>query len=435
MNNNIDINIFSSISCNNRNNYDKKFCEGLNKDKINNFLKPYTNNEFDKDSSYFQKNEYFLENEDYIINDISKEDCAINSIENNYEGFKYEGDKNKCMLFKSGDTDNKIINKLENYSVKTFLKSRNTIDIDNIEDQLYSKNYFTEYNNYGYMPNDLIKEIGVENEDQCMNYCIKNLNECKSILYAEQPKKCTFYKNKIIKNKKEINNNYDIYTVKKNKLSENINIINNLRSDYLKNSVENNKNINSSELSNSDKNTNGFVDSYYCNLNNDQCVLDYKLRNEYIKNIDEEENTNIQKPILYDCSGFYSTNPFCTKEYNPTNDDLDLKSDIFNDYTDCFNKKKEGNINKFKNIYNKECKKKFGNEYNFDDNIYNLNNVVQCNNNMERVKCKMNLNSDNLILEKFSNNEGNDFSNYYFMYIFLFISFIMIINFLILLFV
>jgi hypothetical protein len=412
--NNINnINIFSSISCNDRNNYDKNFCEGLNKNKINNFLKPYINNGIGNDSSYFQKNEYFLENEGRIINNTSKEDCSINCIENNYQGFKYEGDKNKCLLFSSTDNDNKIRNSLGNYSVKTFLKSKNTIDIDNIEDQLYSKNYFTEYNNYGYMPKDLIKTFVVESKDQCMDYCVKDFGKCKSILYAEQPKKCTFYKNKIIKNKKETNENYDIYTIKKNKVDGTNDIINSLKDDYVKNGVENDN-------------------YYYCNLNNDKCVLDYKLKNEYIQNINsKEQDNNIEKPILYDCSGFYSTNPFCTKEYDPSKDDLDTRH-VFDNYSDCFNKKGEENIDKLKKIYTKECKQKYGNEYEFDDDKYNLNNVMEYDNNTKRVKCKMNFNSDNLILEKFSNNDENTENNNYFMYIFLFIIFIIIVNFLIL---
>jgi hypothetical protein len=409
-NNNVDkdINIFSSIKCNDRNNYDKKFCEGLNNNKINNFLKPYINSDFEKDL-YFEKNKYFLENENSVLNNISKEECSINCIENNYEGFKYEGDKNKCILFGSADTNNKIGNTFGDYSVKTFLKSRNTIDIDNIEDQLYSKNYFTEYNNYGHMPNDLIKELDVESEEQCMDYCLNNYDKCKSILYAEQPKKCSFYKNKTIKNTKTLDSNYDIYTVKKNKVNENIDLINTLKNDYIKNGVNNN-------------------DYYYCNLNNDKCILDYKLKNESIQNIREKDENIIKKPILYDCSRFYSTNPFCTKEYDPSKDDLDIK-DGFDYYSDCFDKEIEGGkLDKFKKIYNKNCKKKFGNEYVFDDNIYDLKNIVKCDNNMEKVKCKINFNSDNLILEKFENNNDNNFSIYILLFIILFI----VINFLIL---
>jgi hypothetical protein len=409
-NNNVDkdINIFSSIKCNDRNNYDKKFCEGLNNNKINNFLKPYINSGFEKDS-YFEKNKYFLETEDSVLNNISKEECSTNCIENNYEGFKYEGDKNKCILFSSADTNNKIGNTFGDYSVKTFLKSRNTIDIDNIEDQLYSKNYFTEYNNYEHMPNDLIKELNVESEEECMDYCLKNSDKCKSILYAEQPKKCSFYKKKTIKNTKTLDSNYDIYTVKKNKVNENIDLINTLKNDYIKNEVNNN-------------------DYYYCNLNNDKCILDYKLKNESIQNIREKDENIIKKPILYDCSGFYSTNPFCTKEYDPSKDDLDI-NDGFDYYSDCFDKGIEGGkLDKFKKIYNKNCKKKFGNEYVFDDNIYDLKNIVKCDNNMEKVKCKINFNSDNLILEKFENNNDNNFSNYILLFIILFI----VINFLIL---
>jgi hypothetical protein len=243
----MDINLLSSISCDKRNNYESEFCTNLNPDKINNFLKPYNKDPFgikNKENQFFSKNEYALEEENNTIYDYDKEYCASQTIDNNYKGFTYEGDKNKCFLFDSQKFDKKINNELlYNYKIKSFLKTKNTVDFKNIEEQHEYSKYFVENNNLDFMPEKVYKETEVENKDECMSTCIKNSDKCKSIMYLEQPKKCTFYKNKVMNNKKRNNgsnnhhtSNYDTYTVNNKKIESNNYIKNSILDKYLYNS-------------------------------------------------------------------------------------------------------------------------------------------------------------------------------------------------------
>jgi len=398
----MDIDIISSINCYTRNNYDKKFCNNLNPDKLQKFLKPYEKNPFGE-NSFFDKNKFSLIDNNLKINNISKEDCAINSIENNYAGFTYKGDHNKCLLFSNDEFNKKINNYYKNYDIKTFIKTKSTIDIKNIKEQHDSSKYFTESNNKDYTSNNLIKEINVENKLKCMDECIKDYKKCKSIMYLEQPKECNFYKNKVMKKKNDINKNYDTYTVRSKYLQKNIDNINKLRNDV--NEEDNNY--------------------YFCNLNNNKCVLDYKIdKNIFYDNVENNleipirsDNTNIP---IYKCNDMYSTNPFCTKEYNPYDQEIIKKPEEPN-YTDCTVINKKNDI-KSQNIeYDNLCKKKFGDEYIYDNNIFDLKNIVKCDDNIkEKVKCKINFSDDalhninnSIPIEHFSNNNYLDYNNYY----------------------
>jgi hypothetical protein len=148
----------------------------------------------------------------------------------------------------------------------------------------------------------------------------------------DQPKSCSFYKKKIFKNnidKKNDNKLYDIYTIKNiNNFNNDIDIVP----------------ISSINVNSFKKETNDIINS-----------------------------TNIP---LYNCSGLSSTNPFCTSEYNP--DQASFRTNYIN-YTNCISD----------TDYNKECKKKYGNEYKFDNDIYNLNTIVDCGNGSKRAKCKL----------------------------------------------
>ena len=105
----------------------------------------------------------------------------------------------------------------------------------------------------------------------------------------------------------------------------------------------------------------------------------------------------------------YSTNPFCTVEFD--SDKINYKNNYVN-YTDCINN----------NDYDKECKKKYGNEYIFDNDIYNLDSVLNCDDGGKRVKCKLGFHD---IIENFENQKNND--RLIFIIIFIFIIFIFII--------
>lgn len=407
----MDINIISSINCETRNNYDKKMCNNLNPDKIQNFLRPYISNPLGN-NSYFDKNMFVLEEEDNILKNTLKEDCAIHSIDNNYQGFEYKGDKNKCILFKSNNSDKKIDNNLNKYNLKSFNKTKNTIDIKNLEDQLDPIKYFTQINNYGFIPKDMIKDINVENESECMGECIKNSNNCSSVLYMETPKECTFYKKKNMKHTKDKFNNYDTYSIKNKKIEDNNNLINNLLQNDM---IDNNNNY------------------YYCNLNNDKCIIDYKVNkvNNELTELEIPTRSYITNMPLYNCSGLYSTNPFCTKEYNPDDQEI-IKNEVVDKYSDCFVKDNNvKNINMQKKKFDNECKKKYGSEYIFDDNIFDINSMINCNddvdnqNYMSKVKCKLNFAGDNLMIEPFMNMDTDSNISYlnicYLLILFIFI--------------
>jgi hypothetical protein len=386
----MEVNNISSINCDLRNNYDKEFCNNLNPDKINNFLKPYIKDPFGNDS-FFDKNIFYLEDKQNQINNINKNECAKYTIENNYEGFTYKGDNNKCLLFNSHNLNNKIDENTNQYNIKTFLKTKDVVDIKKLEDQLDSSKFFEESNNYGYIYDNNIKEYNVINIEQCMDKCIKDHNDCKSIMYLEEPNKCNFFNKKIMKNKnldKDFEN-YDIYTVKKNKLKKYHDIINNLKND-IQNDIQNDENY------------------YYCSLNNGNCLEDYYI-NKY-ENKNDDNLINSTDDMLYNCSGLYSTNPFCTNEYNPKKTIIE-KDDI--NYSDCINIKKENNMFQQKNTYNNICKKQYGNEYIFDDNIFDKSTIIKCDNG-EKIKCKLNFNSDYIemhnktnMIEHFNNIEEN----------------------------
>lgn len=351
----------SSINCESRNNYNKEFCTGLNPDKINNFLKPYK----DYPLKYVNKNIFSLEDEKKKIFDLDKKKCIPYAIDNKYAGLTYNGDKNKCMLFNSHDF-NKTDDSLKNYKIKTFLKTKDTIDIKNIEDQTDSSKYFTEINNENKSStsNNVIDTINVSNQNECIDSCIRDYNNCKSVIYMEQPKVCTFYNNKKMKNNKNINN-YDTYTFK------------NINKDIINNLLKDSNNLDE--------------DYYYCKLSNDQCFDDYSTT-EFEKDNKIAEKIYNPDISIYNCSGLDSTNPFCTKEYNEN----DYKKNEFVNYTNCENTNEEDQ----NDILDNSCRKKYGEEYVFDNDIYNTKSVLKCDGG-KRGKCKLNFGSQ--IIEHYDN--------------------------------
>ena len=94
------------------------------------------------------------------------------------------------------------------FSIKLLLNFNSTIDIKNIEDQLDSSKYFTQTNNDNYLSNDIIAYNNVVNKDQCIDSCVRDYKNCKSVIYMEQPKSCTFYNGKKMKNKHDNIRNY-----------------------------------------------------------------------------------------------------------------------------------------------------------------------------------------------------------------------------------
>lgn len=92
---------------------------------------------------------------------------------------------------------------------------------------------------------------------------------------------------------------------------------------------------------------------------------------------------------MYNCDGIYSTNPFCTKEYNPDEIEKINNYEKLKNYSNCYADKISDDYNDQFKKYNNYCKDKFGNEYIFDDNT--SDNIIKCNNPKDiMVKCKLN---------------------------------------------
>jgi hypothetical protein len=309
----------------------------------------------------FDYNKYSIfENEDEILTDLSKNDCFIHTIKNNYKGFGFVGDNNKCLLFNSNKLDKNInsyidTNKYDN--IKSFIKNKSSIDIDDINDQKNNYSYYKKINNKDFLFQNMIKDINVKDENECLSECLKNENKnCKSVIYLDESKKCIFSKN--INIKKNIDPSFNVYTIKKNYDK--------------KNNIDNNYN------------------------NMDISANWTKIR----------DNT-----VLYNCNGTNSTNPFCTQPFNPDN----IENNEIPYYTKCNKLNKYNDIKEQKRYYNKLCKIEYGDQYSFDDDYLNLDSVMECKNNgEEKIRCKLNMYGDNLILEDFSNLNSNfnyDFNN------------------------
>lgn len=309
----------------------------------------------------FDKNEYYLfdvvkENTFQNRNQNQlKEDCFEHVLQNNYQGFRYKGDKHKCLLFSNNDLNQKMDIDLKKYNNKRFIKTKNTIDFKMIDEQKDVSNSFLESNHYDSISRDLIDERIVSNREECMNICLESDQNCQSILYSEQPKECIFYHQKKMKKKGKESNEYDTYTVKKK--------------------IDNILPINDNVIA---------IDK------------ESKESKEYKK----ENNINIP---LYECSGKYSTNPFCTNEFDESLYNKKNKKDKIPLYTSCYNIK-DGNIDEKKKDYTKMCKKEYGSEYVFDDNIYNMESIIKCDHSLkEKVKCKIEMDNKNLQIETFIN--------------------------------
>lgn len=374
----MELESISTISCETRNNYDKKICENLNYNKISNFLSK---------SSFFDKNKYLLDSKEKTINNFSKEECAIYSIDNKYKGFTYNGDKNKCLIYDSHNLKEHNLddlNKYNDYKKKTFLKTNDTISIK-LEDQLNPTKYFDVTNNNKYIYKDNIDEIYVDNENNCLDACLNNYdNKCKAVIYMEPPKICNFYNKIKVNNKKILNDEFDTYTLNKNKLNSKKELIDNL----LKDSKNNEKIYN------------------YCILKDNKCIINDKINiSDSIIKTENKENLPV-----YDCGGIYSTNPFCTKEYSKDDykEYIEKKEkDKYSLYTDCINTKNINNIEQENIIYNDACKKKYGNEYIFDNNLFDIESKLECDDGSVMAKCKLNM-EDKFILDSNNNTKKRE---------------------------
>jgi len=267
----------------------------------------------------FEKNKYFLKNQDLIEKNISKEKCAENCIDGDCDGFMYKGDDNKCLLFGNTEHTKKIDdNLLVKYNdIQSFIRTKDYLDNGNFDDLINYPKYYKESNNYyKYQPDNLLMEYNVLNKTECMEKCVNMSPQCKSIIYLDQPKECIYSKEKIMKSSKENLPEYDIYTIKNKDIIK-----------KRKNNVELVKN-------------NSIID----------------IERTEIDLLEVEPSEDVQQKSIY------------------------TKCNMYED-TD--------NLLTMKEAYNKSCREEFGNDYIFDDNMFDTKTIIRCNeNDTKKVKCK-----------------------------------------------
>jgi hypothetical protein len=120
-----------------------------------------------------------------------------------------------------------------------------------------------------------------------------------------------------------------------------------------------------------------------------------------------ETNEHDYTEVKYKCDDKYSTNPFCTKEYDEK-EVLELKKFEENkNYSNCYESSNVlDSYDEQNKLYTSYCKAKFGDEYGFDNSLENNNkNILKCDNPNEiRVKCALNFEGQKLNIEPFANN-------------------------------
>lgn len=364
-----DAYVLSTIACEQRG----SLCEDLNPNKVNIVNRPWLNDplgEINVKNSFFNKNEFSLENEVKTVFGLDKEECARIALDNNYAGFIYYGDKNKCFRYNTtADQFNSPIDDelLKNNEIETYFRTKSTSTIDREDQHNYDK-YFKPVQTMGFAPSKYSAFDIVPKKINCMEKCVKDGRSCSAIMYADQYKKCVFYSTKNMKvTAKSTDEVGDIYTVISSKLKEH-----HAKMDELK------------------KKANADGDLNYCTKINTRCAFDRvadpsELNKSNYSNKDEFNDDDFAKNAsipLYNCNGIYSTNPFCTKQYDPSaiNDNNVLK-DMH--YTDCFEIDSIKNQDEKKVFLTELCKDKYGSEYIFNDDIFNMNSIVKCTDNSE----------------------------------------------------
>jgi len=214
----------------------------------------------------------------------------------------------------------------------------------------------------------------------CMEKCVKDGRSCSGIMYGDQHKKCVFYSKKNMKNMAKLKDETgDIYTVISAKLKEHNTKMNDL-----------------------EKKVNTGGDLNYCTKMNTRCAFERvaeesELNKSNYSNKDQFNDNDFVKNAsipLYNCNGIYSTNPFCTKQYDPNEpiQDNSVYADMH--YTDCFEIDIIKNKDEKKKFLSELCKDKYGKEYTFNDDIFNINSIRNCdesgtNSGTKKALCKM----------------------------------------------
>jgi hypothetical protein len=254
-------------------------------------------------------------------------------------------------------------------------------------------------------------------KDDCYNLCI-NDTSCKGVNIEKNPKKCYLYSSQNLETKNNFLNDQPKYNsyIRRRDIDNLDNITDMNRGDELffkkisnydlipKNSLINIKKIND---------TKECMD--LC-LDSEKCqsfiVEDLPVSCQLYKGI---QNSNFMK-VDRDFDS-YILNRNLEKAVIP---DVKRESSL---YSKC-NQYDYSNYAEMTAQFDKGCKKTFGQEYMYDFNIEDENNVIDCQEGGKRVKCGLNFGNNNVV-ERFSNNEGTGSNKYYIM-IFLFFIIVMI---------
>ena len=248
-------------------------------------------------------------------------------------------------------------------------------------------------------------------KDDCYNLCVNDTG-CKGVKIEKNPKKCYLYNSQNLETKNDFlneNSKYNSYIRRGN--IDNLNNITDMnRGDELffkkisnydlipKNSLINIKKIND---------TKECMD--LC-LDNEKCqsfvIEDLPVSCQLYKGIQNSDFMKVDRDF-----DTYILNRNLEKAVIP---EVKRESSL---YSKC-NQYDYRNYAEMTAQFDKGCKKTFGQEYMYDFNMEDENNVIDCQEGGKMVKCGLNFGNNNVV-ERFSNNEGTGSNKYYIM-IFLF---------------
>ena len=248
-------------------------------------------------------------------------------------------------------------------------------------------------------------------KDDCYNLCVNDTG-CKGIKIEKNPKKCYLYNSQNLETKNDFlneNSKYNSY-IRRGNIESLDNITDMNRGDELffkkisnydlipKNSLINIKKINDTKecmdlCLDSEKCQSFIVEDLPVS-----CQLYKEIQNSNFMKVDRDFdsyilNRNLEKAVI---------------------PDVKRESSL---YSKC-NQYDYRNYAEMTAQFDKGCKKTFGQEYMYDFNMEDENNVIDCQEGGKMVKCGLNFGNNNVV-ERFSNNEGTGSNKYYIM-IFLF---------------
>ena len=160
-------------------------------------------------------------------------------------------------------------------------------------------------------------------------------------------------------------------------------------------------------------------ESYFTSIPNNEYVPKNKIKTIFVDN---------KNKCMEEC---FNQSPNCksvtymeTKKNNNLLKSRHKKMDS-NTYTDCINYNKIDDYSILKQKYTEECQKKYDDTYVYDDNIFDPNSIIKCNNNSRKVKCKLGFQG----LEYFADYSSSYKHNFILLYVIIIFILMMIVSF------